>query len=75
MIKILIQLQTMLDVLESCEIDPSCYYYIKNLDEDEQYLMFEDLEHRLSKIEFPSSDEISDCVSEIISDRRNKNEM
>ena len=71
MIEILVPLQTILDVIEWCEIDPVYSNYIKNLDEDEQYLMFEELENQLSKIKFPSTDEIEDCISKIIDENKN----
>lgn len=72
MIKILVQLQTMLDVIEWCEMDPCYSFYVKNLDEDEQYLLFEELENHLSKIDFPSSEEIEDCVAKIIDEDKTK---
>lgn len=72
MIKILVQLQSILDVIEWCEMDPVYCFYIKTLDEDEQYLLFEELENHLSKIDFPSSEEIADCIAKIIDEKQNK---
>lgn len=72
MIKILVQFKTILDVIEWCEMDPCYSFYVKNLDEDEQYLLFEELENHLSKIDFPGSEEIADCIATIIGEKKEK---